>query len=201
MVSGVLLGPTVLGALAPSFSDYAFGETTRPTLYVLSMAGLSLYMFLVGLEHEHHPASRKEAVTPVALAIGGITMPLLIGGAAAYFLAGDFRPDHVSLPLFMLFVGGALSVTAFPMLARVLQERRMVHTDFGGVASARPPSTTPRHGACWRSCRLSTSTVAGSSPSKRSSRRSSSVPRPSSCFPGSSANPCRRPSRRAVSGR
>ncbi|WP_197321514.1 cation:proton antiporter [Saccharomonospora sp. NB11] len=134
MVSGVLLGPTLLGALAPSFSDYVFGETTKPTLYVISMTGLSLYMFLVGLEHEHHPASRKEALTPIALALGGITLPLLIGGAAAYAIADDFRPQHVSVPLFMLFVGGALSVTAFPMLARVLQERRMVHTDFGGVA-------------------------------------------------------------------
>ncbi|GAA4688366.1 Kef-type K+ transport system, membrane component KefB [Promicromonospora umidemergens] len=135
MVSGILLGPTVLGALAPGFSGYVFSESTKPTLYVIAMVGLSLYMFLVGLEHEHHPSSRKDAVLPIVLAVAGLVFPLLAGGAAALYLEGDFRPEGVDLPLFVLFVGGALSVTAFPMLARVLQERRMMQTDFGGVAT------------------------------------------------------------------
>ncbi|GAA1190411.1 cation:proton antiporter [Prauserella alba] len=135
MVSGILLGPTALGAFAPGFSGYVFSEETKPTLYVIAMVGLSLYMFLVGLEHEHHPASRREAVLPVVLAVAGLLCPLIAGSAAALYLDGDFRPEGVDLPLFVLFVGGALAVTAFPMLARVLQERDMVHTDFGGVAT------------------------------------------------------------------
>ncbi|GAA2191500.1 cation:proton antiporter [Streptomyces bangladeshensis] len=134
MVSGIVLGPTVLGALAPDFSGYVFSAAVKPTLYVIAMIGLCLYMFLVGLEHEYHPGSRKDKALPVVLSSAGVVVPLLVGAAAAWYIADDYRPSGVSLPLFMLFVGGALSLTAFPMLARVLQERRMMHTDFGGVA-------------------------------------------------------------------
>ncbi|MGW1194269.1 cation:proton antiporter [Streptomyces sp. NPDC002536] len=134
MVSGILLGPTLLGALAPGFSGYVFSAATKPTLYVIAMFGLSLYMFLIGLEHEHHAESRKDALLPVVLSVSGVLVPLLAGGAAAYWLADSYRPSGVGLPLFVLFVGGALSLTAFPMLARVLQERDMIHTRFGGIA-------------------------------------------------------------------
>ncbi|MFI6683208.1 cation:proton antiporter [Streptomyces sp. NPDC050485] len=134
MVSGIVLGPTVLGALAPDFSGYVFSATAKPTLYVVAMIGLCLYMFLVGLEHEYHPTTRKDAVLPVVLSIAGVVVPLIVGAAAAWYIAGDYRPSSVSLPLFMLFVGGALSLTAFPMLARALQERDMMRTHFGGVA-------------------------------------------------------------------
>ncbi|MEU2061853.1 cation:proton antiporter [Streptomyces sp. NPDC013455] len=134
MLSGIVLGPTVLGALAPDFSGYVFSASVKPTLYVIAMVGLCLYMFLVGLEHEYHPGSRRDKALPVVLSAAGVVVPLLVGAAAAWYIADDYRPSRVGLPLFMLFVGGALSLTAFPMLARVLQERRMMHTDFGGVA-------------------------------------------------------------------
>ncbi|MGW4887571.1 cation:proton antiporter [Streptomyces murinus] len=134
MVSGIVLGPTALGALAPGFSNYVFSATVKPTLYVIAMVGLCLYMFLVGLEHEYHPSSRKDKALPLVLSSAGVVVPLLVGAGAAWYIAGDYRPSGVSLPLFMLFVGGALSLTAFPMLARVLQERGMMQTDFGGVA-------------------------------------------------------------------
>ncbi|WP_050502997.1 cation:proton antiporter [Streptomyces monomycini] len=134
MVSGIVLGPTVLGSLAPEFSGHVFSATVKPTLYVIAMVGLCLYMFLVGLEHEYHPSSRKDAVLPVVLSTAGVVAPLIVGAGAAGYIADQYRPSGVSLPLFMLFVGGALSLTAFPMLARVLQERGMMHTKFGGVA-------------------------------------------------------------------
>ncbi|MFG3507499.1 cation:proton antiporter [Streptomyces sp. NPDC047821] len=134
MVSGIVLGPTVLGALAPDFSNYVFSATVKPTLYVVAMIGLCLYMFLVGLEHDYHPSSRKEKALPVVLSTAGVVIPLIVGAGVAWYIASDYRPSGVSLLLFMLFVGGALSLTAFPMLARVLQERGMMHTRFGGVA-------------------------------------------------------------------
>lgn len=134
MVSGIVLGPTVLGALAPEFSGYVFSAAVKPTLYVIAMVGLCLYMFLVGLEHEYHPGSRKDKALPLALSSAGVVVPLLVGAGAAWYIGDDYRPSGVSMPLFMLFVGGALSLTAFPMLARVLQERDMMHTGFGGVA-------------------------------------------------------------------
>lgn len=135
MVSGVLLGPSVFGALAPSVSAVLFTRESKPTLYVIAFVGLTLYMFLVGLDHEHHPQNRKEAALPVVLAVAGFATPLVLGGGAAWLLASEFKPDAVPTPVFVLFVGGALSVTAFPMLARVLQERKMEHTAFGGIAT------------------------------------------------------------------
>lgn len=135
MVAGVLLGPSVLGTFAPNFSAAVFSDESRPTLYVIAFVGLTIYMFLVGLNHDHDPQSRTEAALPVVLGAAGFITPLVLGGAVAWALAGEFKPEAVSTPVFALFVGGALSVTAFPMLARVLQERKMEHTRFGGLAT------------------------------------------------------------------
>lgn len=136
MVAGVLLGPTLLGALAPAASDYMFSDTTKPTLYAMSMVGLSLYMFMVGMEHEHPRESRRDMILPIVLATSGMIGPILIGSLAALMITDDLRPHGISPTLHAVFIGGALSVAAFPMLARVLQEQDMVRTRFGRVATS-----------------------------------------------------------------
>lgn len=135
MVAGVLLGPSVLGALFPQFTDYVFSAEVKPVLYVIAMFGLSLFMFLVGVEHHHEPSSRKEAAVPVALGIAGVIVPIGIGALAVTPLVDRYRPEGISSEVFIFFVAGSLSVTAFPMLARILQQRRMVHTRFGSTAT------------------------------------------------------------------
>jgi Kef-type K+ transport system membrane component KefB len=134
MVSGVLLGPSVFGALLPDVTVAVFTPDSRPTLYVIAFLGLTFYMFLVGLDHEHHSRNRKESALPVVLGIAGFLGPLMLGAAVAWLLSDQFKPPMVLTGVFALFVGGALSLTAFPMLARVLQERQMMHSAFGGVA-------------------------------------------------------------------
>lgn len=134
MISGILLGPSVLGWILPGIGDYLFGEI-RQSIYGIGMVGLCLYMFLVGVEHRAYSDNRGSVVLPVALGIGGVALPLVVGGIAALFILPEFRPDNVTQLAFATFVGGALSVTAFPMLARFLQERNMVGTRFGIVAT------------------------------------------------------------------
>lgn len=133
MVAGVLLGPTALGLLLPEFNAWAFSADTKPVLYVLSMLGLGIYMFLIGIAHESD-SDQKARQLPYWLGGMGVLLPMAFGAVTTYFLAMDFKPDGIESYVFVLFIGGALSVTAFPMLARVLQERNMVSTRFGSIA-------------------------------------------------------------------
>lgn len=134
MIVGVLLGPTVLGLAAPEFSAYVFSEEIKSTLYVISMIGLSLYMLLVGVEHESSGIVGRGKHLPTILGVLGVLLPLILGGGVAALVARDFKPDGVSSEVYLLFIGGALSITAFPMLARILHDRGMVSTRFGATA-------------------------------------------------------------------
>ncbi|MBD0023618.1 cation:proton antiporter [Gordonia pseudamarae] len=135
MAAGVILGPSLLGWVWPAAGEHLFTAEVKEVLFVIAMVGLSLYMFVVGVEHEHEPESRKEATFPIAVALAGIIIPLMVGAGAAAIIAGEYKPDDVGFWVFILFVGGSLTVTAFPMLARILQQQRMMHTRFGGVAT------------------------------------------------------------------
>lgn len=135
MAAGVALGPSLLGAIAPGVSDRLFTVEVKPILFFIAMTGLSFYMFAVGVEHREAPSPTGQASTPYVLATAGLTAPVLIGAGTAALVAGDLRPDSIDPTLFAIFVGGALSVTAFPMLARILQQRRMMQTSFGMVAT------------------------------------------------------------------
>ncbi len=134
MVAGVLLGPSLLGLVAPSLSRTLFPADVMPVLYTLGMLGLAFYMFLVGVEHRDHEHRSRTPALPVALGVTGVVLPLAAGAGVGVVLAPAHRPDGVQPWVFAAFVGGALTVTAFPMLARVLQERRMLRTEFGTVA-------------------------------------------------------------------
>ncbi|UBU09971.1 cation:proton antiporter [Nonomuraea gerenzanensis] len=131
MVAGVLLGPTLFGWLFPEAQAALFPPEVRPVLYVLSTIGLTLYMFLVGAGIEHGGQTPGEVRRAGVLAASGI-LPSLVLGAATGLLLYDLlsRPDVPPFQ-FALFVGGALSLTAFPMLARILYERGLQNTPIG----------------------------------------------------------------------
>lgn len=134
MVAGVLLGPTLLGALFPDAQAALFPAEVRPVLYVLSTLGLTLYMFLVGAGMDHDAREPGELRKAGVLAASGILSPLVLGGAAGLVLwDGLSRPD-VGRVEFALFLGGALSLTAFPMLARILYERGLENSRIGRIA-------------------------------------------------------------------
>ncbi|MEO7274822.1 MAG: cation:proton antiporter [Vicinamibacterales bacterium] len=137
MVAGFLIGPSLFGWLAPDLQAQIFPAASRPALYVVSQIGLVLYMFCVGLEFRSELMLRH-ARRAAAVSIAGIAGPLLLGGALAVvlmrsggFFAAGVRPFHA-----ILFVGAALSITAFPVLARIIAERGIAGTAMGSLALA-----------------------------------------------------------------
>ncbi|MEV0231584.1 cation:proton antiporter [Nonomuraea sp. NPDC050786] len=131
MVAGVLLGPTFFGWLFPEAQAALFPREVRPVLYVLSTIGLTLYMFLVGAGLDHSARTSGEVRKASALAAAGIVPALLLGSGAALLLYDMLSRPDVSPFQFALFVGGALSLTAFPMLARILYERGLENSPLG----------------------------------------------------------------------
>ncbi len=135
MVSGVLLGPTLFGAIFPTAQKAIFAPEIKPILYVLSTIGLTVFMFLVGAGLDHGGGNGKtDTKNGAALAVAGIVPSLLLGGGAGYLLYDRLSRPDVSPLEFALFIGGALSITAFPMLARILYERRLENSPLGRMA-------------------------------------------------------------------
>ncbi|WP_219471254.1 cation:proton antiporter [Nonomuraea rhizosphaerae] len=131
MVAGVLLGPTLFGWLFPEAQKAIFPPEVRPILYVLSTIGLTLYMFLVGAGLDHGAREPGEVRRAGVLAASGILPSLALGFGAGLLLHGTLSRPEVSPWQFALFVGGALSLTAFPMLARILYERGLENSRIG----------------------------------------------------------------------
>jgi len=135
MIAGIVLGPSALGAIAPDVQEDIFSPSVLPILSGISAVGLTLYMFLVGVRFNHQAVGESRAC-PAATIAAGSAIPVLLGAGTALLIAQSHKPDGVSLVQYCLFVGGALSVTAFPMLASILEERGMSGTRFGSLATA-----------------------------------------------------------------
>jgi len=137
MVAGFLIGPSLFGWLAPNIQAQIFPAASRPALYVVSQIGLVLYMFCVGLEFRSELMVRH-ARRAAAVSIAGIAAPLALGGALAVMLlrSGGFFAEGVGAFHAVLFVGAALSITAFPVLARIIYERGIAGTAMGSLALA-----------------------------------------------------------------
>jgi Kef-type K+ transport system membrane component KefB len=137
MLTGVLLGPSLLGLVAPSLQAWLFPEPTKPAIYVLAQIGLVLYMFLVGLELDLE-LIRHRVRSALAVSWAGIATPFALGGALAIVLQDRFplfTPGVSRIQAVLLF-GAALSITAFPMLARIIHERGLSRTSLGTLALA-----------------------------------------------------------------
>jgi Kef-type K+ transport system membrane component KefB len=134
MIAGVLLGPSVLGAVAPRVTAALFSERSLPFINVLSQVGLVLFLFLVGLVHD--PKSLKgRGATAVITSHASICVPFALGAALALFLYPRLSDNSVTFTQFALFMGAGMSITAFPVLARILEERHLVHTTVGAAAT------------------------------------------------------------------
>src|SRR5262249_115706 len=127
IVAGILLGPSLLGRIAPEWSAFLLPKTVVPFLGVLSQIGVILYMFLVGLELD---ASlwRKRGHATVAISHASIIAPFLLGALLAFYLYPRLSSADVPFTCFSLFVGVSMSVTAFPVLARILTDRKVHKT-------------------------------------------------------------------------
>lgn len=139
MIAGVLLGPSLLGLLLPEWQGKLFPTGPSMTMiYVVAQVGLVLYMFLIGLEFDTS-LIRHRLPSAVSISMAGIFAPLILGAITAYLLVrqGDtFFTDGVKSWQAMLFLGSAIAITAFPMLARIIFERRLTGTSLGTLALA-----------------------------------------------------------------
>jgi Kef-type K+ transport system membrane component KefB len=137
MVAGFLMGPSFFGWLAPHLQSELFPGPTLRILFIVSQIGLVLYMFCVGLEFRSDLLLRH-ARRAAAVSSAGIAAPFVLGGALALWLhpAGGFFTEAVRPAHAVLFVGAAMAITAFPMLARIIHERGMAGTAVGTLALA-----------------------------------------------------------------
>lgn len=137
MVVGFLLGPSLLGWAAPSLQSRLFAADSKPTLFVLSQIGLVLYMFSVGLEFRIDLVTRYRR-RALGISSAGIVAPFVAAGALALLLVqrGGFFGEQVRPVHAVLFLGAAMSITAFPVLARIISERGIAGTTVGSMSLA-----------------------------------------------------------------
>ncbi len=135
MIAGILLGPSFLGHLAPGFAAFLFPTSVAPYLSVLAQIGVILYMFLVGLELDTD-LLRQRTHASVAISHASIIAPFLLGGVLALWLYPLFSTRDVPFTVFALFLAVAMSITAFPVLARILTDRQIHKSRMGAVALA-----------------------------------------------------------------
>lgn len=135
MIAGIALGPSLFGRLWPGAFNALFPAATLGTLKTLSQLGLVLFMFLVGLELDPKLLRGRQRAS-VMISHTSIVFPFLLGVGAAYWLHGRYAPQGVAFLPFALFLGTAMSVTAFPVLARILSERNLLQSRVGAIAIA-----------------------------------------------------------------
>lgn len=133
IAAGVLLGPSLLGWMMPDASAFLFPSASMPTLQLLSQVGVLLFMFVVGVELEPSYL-RGKAHAAVAVSHFSIIIPFTLGVALSLALYTRYAPPGVPFHAFALFCGIAMSITAFPVLARLLEERHLTHTPLGTTA-------------------------------------------------------------------
>jgi len=135
MIAGVCMGPSLLGALAPAWSDALFPKDSMKVLFPVSQLGLALYMFIVGLEFRIDIV-RKRFGSSVAVSLAGMAAPFVLGAALGWFLWNNTAlfPKATSMHNAMIFMGASMCITAFPMLARIIHFKGLAGTTMGTVA-------------------------------------------------------------------
>lgn len=134
MIAGFLIGPVVLGQLFPGLQAALFDPDDTAQLRALSEFGLLLFMFVIGAEFRFPAGERLGGVKASVVGVFSIALPFLLGAALAPWLYARFAPPSVSLLAFTLFIGTVCSVTAFPVLARILKEHGLLASQEGAVA-------------------------------------------------------------------
>lgn len=135
MFAGILLGPSLLGWIWPQAAHYLFPANTFELLNALGQLGVVLFMFLAGLAIDPSCLSSKKGPT-VAASLASILVPVALAFGLALFLYPRYAPQGADFTDFALLLGAAMTITAFPMLAKLLLERDILGTQLGTVAVA-----------------------------------------------------------------
>lgn len=133
IIAGICLGPSLLGWIWPASSQWLFPADSLRSLFFLSQIGLAFFMFVVGMELDTANIRHKTRHA-VMISHVSIVVPFFLGVWLAYYLYPAFAPVHVGFLPFGLFMGIAMSITAFPVLARIVQERKLTGTALGSLA-------------------------------------------------------------------
>ena len=133
IVAGIILGPSIVGLIFPQINEFLFPAASLITLNFLSQIGLILFMFIIGMELDLK-AIGKQAYGAVIISHASIIIPYTLGMGLAYFIYHDYAPAGISFLSFALFMGIAMSITAFPVLARILKEKGLTRSNLGILA-------------------------------------------------------------------
>src|SRR5688572_10068237 len=135
IVAGLMLGPSLLGAISTPLYQFVLPAEAAPHLSIVAKIGVVLFMFLVGLELDPK-VLRGTTHATMAISHASIIAPFVLGAALALALYPIYAHDGISFTVFSLFLGVSMSVTAFPVLARILTDRRMQKSQLGTTALA-----------------------------------------------------------------
>jgi Kef-type K+ transport system membrane component KefB len=134
IIARIMLGPSFLGRVSPTLFAHLFPTDMMPFLSVIAQIGVILYMFLVGVELDIHQLRNRLDVS-LGVAQASISAPFLIGSVMALWIYPVLSMKDVPFTQFALFMGVAMSVTAFPVLARILTDRKMQQSPMGWARS------------------------------------------------------------------
>ncbi|TPD68430.1 cation:proton antiporter [Flavobacterium microcysteis] len=132
IIAGIVLGPSLLGLYFPEFKETIFPVASLGNLQFLSQIGLIFFMFVIGMELDLK-VLRNKAHDAVVISHASIIFPFTLGIGLAYFMYDSFAPEGIEFLSFALFCGIAMSITAFPVLARIVQERGIHKTKLGSI--------------------------------------------------------------------
>ncbi|MBS1783336.1 MAG: cation:proton antiporter [Bacteroidetes bacterium] len=133
IIAGILLGPSFLGSISPHFFNVLFPKESLTHINMLSQIGLVLFMFVIGMELDLRLVKAKVR-SAVYISNVSILLPFSLGVLLSYFLYKRFALAHIPFYAFALFIGVAMSITAFPVLARIIRERKIAATTYGAIA-------------------------------------------------------------------
>jgi Kef-type K+ transport system membrane component KefB len=132
IVAGIFLGPSFIGHYFPEVAGFLFPAQSLGNLQFLSQIGLILFMFVIGMELDLNVLKTK-ANDAIVISHASIMFPFALGVGLAYFIYEQFSPEGINFLSFALFTGIAMSITAFPVLARIVQERGLTKTRLGMI--------------------------------------------------------------------
>jgi Kef-type K+ transport system membrane component KefB len=133
IIGGILIGPSVFGRLTPHWSATLFPASSFNAFDILSTVGLILFLFLIGMELDYGQLYKQRATAVMASGMS-IVFPFAMGALLAHSLRIRFAPHGIGSIPFVLFLGISMSITAFPVLARIIEERHMQGTALGTTA-------------------------------------------------------------------
>ncbi|RIA89541.1 Sodium/hydrogen exchanger family-domain-containing protein [Glomus cerebriforme] len=132
VIGGIILGPSVFGHI-PNYMDTIFPDESKPILNLVANFGLVFFLFLIGVEM-NPKVVMKNARAAISISAGGISTCFVLGAAVSYGLYTQFTDETQKFSTFLIFIGVAMSITAFPVLARILSELKLMHSPVGIAA-------------------------------------------------------------------